>query len=141
MDDFIDLYQETIIAHSRNPRNYGPLEDANRSAVGYNASCGDDIRVHLKIIDGKIIAAHFTGEGCAISKASASIMIGAVEGTNVLQAKDLAQKIIASLSKSDVSIDQEDLGICAPLLGVRRFPMRVKCATLAWHALEEAVTF
>jgi nitrogen fixation NifU-like protein len=135
-----ELYQEVILEHSRNPRNFGPLENADRTAVGYNASCGDDIQVHLKFSGDWLSSVHFTGEGCAISKASASLMVGAVEGLKISTARIFVRHVIDVISgRNTEPVTEESLGSCAVLLGVRRFPMRIKCATLAWHALETAL--
>ena len=132
-----DLYQETILDHSRRPRNFQPLEDANRKAEGYNPLCGDRCKVFLKVHGGVIGKVTFQGAGCAISTASASLMTDALKGKTINEAEILLAKFHDLLT-----IDKPlpaDLGKLVVFSGVREFPARVKCATLAWHTLRAAL--
>lgn len=140
MSDLRELYQQVIIEHSKNPRNFKLLEDADRSAEGYNPLCGDEIKVYL-ILDGdRVSDVAFKGGGCAISKASASLMTGAVKGKTIEEVKELFQRFRDMVtSKHGGQIDEEGLGKLMVLSGVREFPVRVKCATLAWHTLRAAL--
>lgn len=136
MNDLRDLYQEVIFEHCRQPRNYGQLVNANRKAEGYNPLCGDKVKVYLHVANGVIVDAGFEGSGCAISTASASLMTEAVKGKTKEQALDLLNRFHGLVT--GMSID-EDLGKLAVLAGVREFPQRVKCATLAWHTMKAAL--
>ncbi|MFQ5699489.1 MAG: Fe-S cluster assembly sulfur transfer protein SufU [Myxococcota bacterium] len=138
MSDLRDLYQEVILDHTRRPRNFGPLEGATHCAQGYNPLCGDKIEIRL-IVDGdQIRDVHFQGSGCAISTASASLMTEALRGRSVAEARDLFERFHGVVA-SDASPDTSELGKLAVMGGVREFPMRVKCATLAWHTLQAAL--
>jgi nitrogen fixation NifU-like protein len=128
-----ELYQEVILDHNRNPRNFRALPDANRQAEGDNPLCGDHFTVFLKLDKDKIVDIAFQGAGCAISKASASLMTELIKGKTVAE----AQKYFADFRKmldSGVA-DEEALGSLCALGGVHNFPMRVKCAVLSWHAM------
>ena len=133
-----DLYQETILDHSRRPRNFQLLEDANRKAEGYNPLCGDQCKVFLKEHDGVIDKVTFQGAGCAISTASASLMTESLKGKTRAEALKLLEKF-HDLLTTDSAISQ-DLGKLVVFCGVRDYPARVKCATLAWHTLKSALT-
>ncbi|MHC8440633.1 MAG: Fe-S cluster assembly sulfur transfer protein SufU [Candidatus Eutrophobiaceae bacterium] len=133
-EDLSNLYQELIIDHNRHPRNFGALDGANRQLEGFNPLCGDKLTLYLKISDHQIADAHFSGEGCAISIASASIMTDMVKSTSVAE----AQKIFVRFHDLIHSTEPPDFlahGKLAALAGVRSFPSRVKCATLGWHTL------
>ena len=135
-----DLYQETILDHSKRPRNFQLLEDANRKAEGYNPLCGDRCKVFLKEHGGVIDKVTFQGAGCAISTASASLMTEVLKGKTVGEAETLLAKFHDLLTgPPDVKADGAGLGKLAVFSGVREFPVRVKCATLAWHTLESAL--
>lgn len=138
MSDLRTLYQEVIFDHNRNPRNYGKLADANRTAEGYNPLCGDRLTVYLKVSsDGLVEDASFEGQGCAISTASASLMTESVKGKTVAQAERMFEQFHAMVTKEgDVP---EELGKLAVLSGVREYPVRVKCATLCWHTVHAAL--
>jgi nitrogen fixation NifU-like protein len=137
--DLRDLYQEVILDHGRHPRNFGPLEGANRNSEGHNPLCGDHIEVHATVdSQGRIQDVRFEGHGCAISTASASLMTGAVKGKTVEEAKHLFEHFHDLLTK-DGAVADEDLEKLMVLEGVKEFPMRVKCATLAWHTLNAAL--
>ena len=141
MDDNLDdLYQDIILSHNKRPRNFGELDPRTHEAEGYNPLCGDRLTIYVQK-DGDIIdAVRFTGEGCAISRASASMMTEAIKG---LEGKALEEKIAEILEivagKEEPTIDPFELGELAALIGVRKFPPRVKCATLAWHTLTAAL--
>jgi nitrogen fixation NifU-like protein len=137
--DLMDLYQELILDHNRQPRNRGTL-DGGHDAEGYNPLCGDKVHVYVKL-DGNVIEdIRFEGSGCAISTASASIMSEAVKGKTLEEAKQLFDRFIAMVTEGPESLpDPEELGKLAAFAGVGRFPARVKCATLAWHTLTAAV--
>ena len=138
MSDLNDLYQEVILDHNRRPRNFHALEDASHTADGHNPLCGDRLRVYLKVEDGIVSDVSFEGAGCAISKASASMMTDAVKGKSVgdVQALfDRFHRMVTTPPEQPV----EDLGKLSSLAGVREFPVRVKCASLAWHTLKAAM--
>jgi nitrogen fixation protein NifU and related proteins len=135
-----DLYQEVILDHNKSPHNYREMADATRLALGHNPLCGDKLKLYVKIEGGRIADVAFQGSGCAISKASASIMTDAVKGATVEEAEALYGKFHDLLTgPSDVKADGSGLGKLAVFSGVREFPARVKCATLAWHTLESAL--
>jgi nitrogen fixation NifU-like protein len=136
-----DLYQEVILDHNRAPRNFVALPDANRSALGHNPLCGDQLTVFLRVDDSGVIqSVGFQGKGCAISKASASLMTEALSGKTVAEAEVLFGKFHDMLTgPPDVKADGKGLGKLAVFSGVREFPARVKCATLAWHTLHQAL--
>jgi nitrogen fixation NifU-like protein len=132
-----DLYQEVILDHNRRPRNFRAIEDG-ASAEGFNPLCGDRVTVYLKVEDGSIKDVSFQGSGCAISKASASLMTESVKGKTLEEAKalfDRFQRMITAPADSPI----DNLGKLTVLAGVRQFPVRVKCASLAWHTLQSAV--
>ena len=133
-----DLYQETILDHSKRPRNCHPMQDATRQAEGYNPLCGDKLKLYLKM-DGDIVAdVSFVGSGCAISTASASLMTESLKGKTREEALKLLDKFHELLT-TDTPVSK-DLGKLVVFCGVRDYPARVKCATLAWHTLKSALT-
>jgi len=137
-----DLYQEVIIDHSRRPRNFGPLPGHNHHAEGFNPLCGDKLTLYLKVVDGIIEEVRFEGAGCAISTASASLMSEALKGKSEAQAEELFARFHALLTEADekqAANQVESLGKLQVLAGVRDFPARIKCATLAWHTLHAAL--
>jgi nitrogen fixation NifU-like protein len=138
MADLRDLYQEVILEHSKQPRNYRELGDANHKAEGYNPLCGDHFTVYLKMEGDKIQDVSFQGSGCAISKASASMMTQSIKGKSKEEAETLFEKFHQLVTGAE-SGDREALGKLAVFAGVSEFPVRVKCATLAWHTLEAAL--
>jgi len=141
MSDLTDLYREVILDHNRRPRNFGPLDGENRRAEGHNPLCGDRLTVHLRVDGDRIAAISFEGSGCAISKASASLMTDAVKGGTVADAEALFERFHAMVKTPiDRPVDEDALGKLAALAGVREFPMRVKCASLAWHTLRAALS-
>jgi nitrogen fixation NifU-like protein len=140
MDDLDDLYQEIILSHNKRPRNEGILEPHNLEAEGYNPLCGDRLHVYVRRNGPRVEAVQFTGEGCAISRASASIMTEAIKGLSGADLDAKIEEVVALLTaKEEPEIDPFELGELAALLGVRKFPARVKCATLSWHTLAAAL--
>ncbi len=138
MSDLNDLYQEVILDHNRRPRNFHALADASHSAEGYNPLCGDRLTLYLKLADGMIEDVAFQGAGCAISKASASMMTDALKGRTVAEANALFDRFHRMVTTPpDQAV--EDMGKLSSLAGVREFPVRVKCASLAWHTLKAAM--
>jgi len=143
-----ELYQEVILDHNRRPRNFRVLE-GSRTAEGFNPLCGDHLTLYVKVEDGVIADVSFQGSGCAISKASASLMTESVKGKNVSEAARLFERFQqmitappdAPVEERDkgVSGDRVQLGKLKALAGVRQFPIRVKCASLAWHTLRAAL--
>ena len=133
-----DLYQEVILDHNRRPRNFRAI-DEGRSAEGFNPLCGDRVTVYLKVDDSGVIRdVSFQGSGCAISKASASLMTESVKGKTVEEAKALFERFQQMITApAETPID--DLGKLTVLAGVRQFPVRVKCASLAWHTMRSAM--
>lgn len=141
MMELRDLYQEVILDHNKQPRNFGVIAEAEHMAVGHNPLCGDQIQVYLELEDDRISDVKFDGSGCAISTASASLMTEAVKGRPVGEAEAMF-KDFHELLTGDPSIVAEvgpQLGKLAVFSGVREFPVRVKCATLAWHTLRAAL--
>jgi nitrogen fixation NifU-like protein len=139
VSDLRELYQEVILDHSKRPRNVGELE-GGLHAQGHNPLCGDRLTVYLDLQDGVVRDVRFRGEGCAISTASASLMTEAVRGRTPDEALELFERFHEAVTgAADVEIDTEGLGKLAVLTGVRRYPMRVKCASLAWHTLDAAL--
>jgi nitrogen fixation NifU-like protein len=132
-----DLYQEVILDHNRHPRNFRALADANRKAEGHNPLCGDRVQIFLHVEGDRVQGISFQGSGCAISTASASLMTEALKGRSVAEAHALFKRFHDLLTHG--SGNAEELGKLAVLAGVREFPIRVKCATLAWHTLEAAL--
>ncbi len=139
-DHLDDLYQEIILSHNKRPRNEGVLEPRSAEAEGYNPLCGDRLQVYVRTAGPTLEAVQFTGEGCAISRASASIMTEAVKGLDGAALEAKIEEVVGLLAaKEDPAVDPFELGELAALLGVRKFPARVKCATLSWHTLAAAL--
>lgn len=136
MNELRELYQEVIFDHYRKPRNFGPLASANRTADGYNPLCGDKVKVYLQVENGVIKDAHFEGAGCAISTASASLMTESLKGKREAEARRLLDDFHRMVTGG---AEAAGLGKLEALAGVREFPQRVKCATLAWHTLQAAL--
>lgn len=138
--DLQALYQEVILDHNKKPRNFRVIDPATHSARGHNPLCGDQIKVFLTVDDNQVIQdVSFKGEGCAISTASSSLMTEAVKGKTVAEAEALYHLFHDSVTE-DKDIDTSGLGRLAILTGVKKYPARVKCATLSWHALHAALT-
>lgn len=136
--DLRDLYQEVILDHNKRPRNFGKLATANRHAEGYNPLCGDRLTVWLDLSDGTIRDIAFEGSGCAISKASASMMTSELKGKTTAEAEETFRKFHRMVTEEG-AVDPEELGKLAAFSGVREFPVRVKCASLPWHTLDAAL--
>lgn len=140
MSDLRELYQQVILDHTKKPRNFQKLEGANRTAQGHNPLCGDDVTVYLRLEDDAIRSISFQGSGCAISKASASMMTDSVKGKTKAEAEALFKRFHDLVTVGgDEGADPGELGKLAVFAGVREFPVRVKCATLAWHTLRAAL--
>jgi nitrogen fixation NifU-like protein len=140
MSDLRELYQQVILEHCRSPRNFKELDGASHSAEGYNPLCGDQITVFVELDGDRIVDIAFKGSGCAISKASASLMTGAVKGKTLAEAEEMFGRFRDMVtSEHDANVDEDAMGKLAVLSGVREFPVRVKCATLAWHTLQAAL--
>jgi len=140
MTALTDLYQEVILDHNKTPRNYRTVEGATHSGLGHNPLCGDQLALYVKVEGGVIREIGFQGKGCAISKASASLMTEAVKGRSTEEAEALFARFHDLLTgPPDVPADAKAFGKLAVFSGVREFPVRVKCATLAWHTLRSAL--
>jgi nitrogen fixation protein NifU and related proteins len=139
MSDLSDLYQEVILDHNRRPRNFHALDNATHTADGHNPLCGDRLRIYLKVEDGIVSDVAFEGAGCAISKASASMMTDAIKGRTVGEVDALFERFHRMVT-TPPDRPVEDMGKLSSLAGVREFPVRVKCASLAWHTLKAAMT-
>ena len=139
MSDLRELYQQVILDHNRNPRNFKELPAATAKVEGYNPLCGDHYTIYLQL-DGDVIRdVGFTGNGCAISKASASVMSSTVKGKTTGEADELFETFHKLVTGKAGGLDAADLGRLAAFSGVSEFPTRVKCATLAWHSLRSAL--
>ena len=140
MSDLRQLYQEQILDHSKKPRNFRKLEEATRSAEGYNPLCGDKVTVYVKVEDGIVKDISFQGSGCAISTASASMMNATLKGKTMAEAEALFDRFHRMLTgQPDPGPGAVELGKLAVFSGVSEFPIRVKCATLAWHTVHAAL--
>jgi nitrogen fixation protein NifU and related proteins len=135
-DELNDLYQQVILDHSKSPRNFHKLEAANRVAQGHNPLCGDHVTVYLQMDDGVVKDISFQGSGCAISKASASILTTSLKGKTRDEVKTLFDKMHEMVT---TGAPQDDVGKLSVFAGVHKFPARVKCAILPWHAVIAAV--
>jgi nitrogen fixation NifU-like protein len=133
------LYQELILEHNRKPRNFREMTDADRTIEGRNPLCGDSLTLWVKLENDAIADVSFKGQGCAISKASASLMTAAVKGKTRAEAEDLFERFHRLVTGTLPESEQQSLGSLRALGGVSRFPLRVKCASLAWHALHTAL--
>src|ERR1044071_667601 len=139
MSDLRELYQQVILDHNKNPRNFRELPDATSHVEGYNPLCGDHYTVYLKVDGDTIEEVSFTGNGCAISKASASVMSSTVKGKSKDEAEELFDTFHKLVTGETGGPSAADLGRLAAFSGVSEFPARVKCATLAWHTLKSAL--
>ena len=140
MYDVDDLYQDVVLDHSRRPRNFKPIEGADRTQEGFNPLCGDRITVYMTL-DGDVISdVTFEGSGCAISKASASMMTESIKGKSRAEAEDIFGSFRAMVTReADAVVDRERLGDLEILEGVSAYPTRIKCATLSWHTMHAAL--
>jgi nitrogen fixation NifU-like protein len=140
INDLDELYKQVILDHNKNPRNFGVIENANSHAKGHNPLCGDQLDLYLVIEDGLIKDVKFNGSGCAISKASASIMTSLIKGKTIEEAKQLFDEFHNLVtSDPEAEIDTSELGKLEVFCGVREFPARIKCASLPWHTLAQAI--
>jgi nitrogen fixation NifU-like protein len=134
-----DLYQDVILDHGRRPRNYRRLEDADRQAEGLNPLCGDHFKLYVKLDGDRIRDIAFEGSGCAISKASASLMTSSVKGKTIKEAEELFSRFHKLVTEGPAAVQLSELGKLAALSGVCEFPTRVKCASLVWHTMKNAL--
>ena len=139
MSELTDLYQEVVLDHGKRPRNFGPLAGETHHAEGLNPLCGDHFVVHARVDGGVLAEVKFEGSGCAISKASASVMTAAVKGRSAAEVDALFERFHKLVTEGPQPGDEEALGKLAVFGGVHEFPTRVKCASLAWHALRQAL--
>ena len=140
MSELSELYQQVILDHNKKPRNFHKLETANRFAEGFNPLCGDQLKVYLDLEDDRVKEVSFEGSGCAISKASASMMTQAVKGKSKQEAEQLFNEFHRMvIGQLDEETEPNHLGKLTIFAGVREFPVRVKCATLSWHTLLAAL--
>ena len=139
-DELRELYQELILDHNRKPRNRRAMPDATSDADGYNPLCGDKVHVFVKLLGDRIADVSFDGQGCAISTASASLMTLALKGKTLAEAREIFDRFHAMVTgEPNAPVADEKLGKLAVFQGVCEFPVRVKCATLAWHTLKAAI--
>lgn len=139
MSDLREIYQEIILDHYRRPRNYSTLTEASHEASGHNPLCGDRIKIFLSVADGIVQDVGFQGAGCAISTASASLMTEAIKGRPLEEVEEIFQKFHGLMTDQEEPSPDLDLGKLEALSGVRQLPVRIKCATLAWHTLHAAL--
>lgn len=138
MSELAELYQEIILDHNKRPRNFREIPSCTCSAEGHNPLCGDEVKVFINVEDGKLSDVAFQGQGCAISRASASLMTGKTKGRTTGQARDMSTQVRDMLLGPE-ALPPAELGDLAALSGVRKFPARIKCAMLPWRALEAAL--
>lgn len=138
MFDIKDLYQEVIVDHNKNPRNFGKLNDATKTLEGFNLLCGDKLRLYIKTDNNRIEDISFDGSGCAISVASASLMTDSMKGKTLEEAENLFHEF-HHLITTDDELNLAAMGKLAALAGVREYPARVKCASLCWHTLHSVI--
>ena len=139
MSGLNELYQEILLEHNSKPRNFRNLEDPSETAEGYNPLCGDQITLYLKVEDGVITDVGFQGSGCAISRASASMMTQSVKGQTLEKAAQVSEAFRQMMTDPDAELDYDTLGDLESLAGVVEYPTRIKCAVLAWHTLRAAM--
>ena len=137
--DLSDLYQEILLEHNRRPRNFRTLDDATHQADGFNPLCGDQISLQLKVGDDKVDDVGFQGHGCAISRASASLLTQAVKGATADETMAMFDEFHKMMTEPDAELDVDLLGDLEMLAGVIAYPTRIKCAILAWHTLKAAM--
>ena len=139
MSELSELYQEILLEHNSKPRNFRKLEQATQSAEGYNPLCGDRITLYLNLQDGVIADVAFQGSGCAISRASASMLTQSIKAQSVAKAREIFQAIHQMLTEPGEALHHEVLGDLETLSGVVAFPTRIKCAVLPWHTMQAAL--
>lgn len=134
-----DLYQEILLEHNSKPRNFREVEEANRTSEGFNPLCGDQITLYLKVVDGVIDDVGFQGSGCAISRASASMMTQSIKGESVAKAQEIFDAFHQMIVEPGAELDYDTLGDLETLSGINEYPTRIKCAILAWHTMKAAL--
>ncbi len=139
MSDLGDLYQEILLEHNSKPRNFRKLEEPTQTVEGYNPLCGDKITLYVKVCDDIISDVGFQGSGCAISRASASMMTQSIKGQSTAKAREMFDIFHQMMTEPDADLDYDALGDLETLSGVIAFPTRIKCAVLAWHTLRAAL--
>ena len=140
MSGLSELYQEILLEHNSKPRNFRKVEEANHTSEGFNPLCGDQITLYLKVIDGLIDDVGFQGTGCAISRASASMMTQSIKGQTVEKAHEIFDAFHHMITEPGAELDYDTLGDLETLSGINEFPTRVKCAVLAWHTMKAALS-
>ncbi len=140
MSGLSDLYQEILLEHNSKPRNFRKVDDASATAEGYNPLCGDQITLYLKIVEGVVEDVGFQGVGCAISRASASMMTQSIKGKSLDDASVIFEAFHDMLTHPDSEPDFDTLGDLETLAGVNEYPTRIKCAILAWHTMRSALS-
>jgi len=140
MSGLSDLYQEILLEHNSKPHNFKAVEDASQTSEGFNPLCGDQITLFLKVVDGVIDDVGFQGTGCAISRASASMMTQSIKGQSVEQAEHIFDAFHYMITEPEGEIDLDTLGDLETLSGVNEYPTRIKCAILAWHTMKAALS-
>ena len=139
MSGLSELYQEILLDHNSKPRNFRRVEDPSRTADGYNPLCGDQVTVYLKLSGGLIEDVAFQGVGCAISRASASMMTQSIKGKSLAEADEIFDAFHRMVTEPDSELDSDTLGDLETLSGVNEYPTRIKCAVLAWHTMRSAL--
>ena len=139
MADLGDLYQEILLEHNSRPKNFRQLKDATATADGFNPLCGDKITLYIKVEGGAVTDVGFQGTGCAISRASASMLTQSIKGQTVARAQEIFQAFHTMLTEPGAELDYDTLGDLETLSGVIEFPTRIKCAILAWHTMISAL--
>ncbi len=140
MSGLSDLYQEILLEHNSKPRNFKTVEEANQTSEGYNPLCGDQITLFLKVVDGVIDDVGFQGTGCAISRASASMMTQSIKGQTLERAEQIFDAFHHMITEPGAELDLDTLGDLETLSGVNEYPTRIKCAILAWHTMKAALS-
>ena len=140
MSGLSDLYQEILLEHNSKPRNFRKVEDASTTADGYNPLCGDQITLYLKVVDDKVEDVGFQGVGCAISRASASMMTQSIKGRSLEEAQGIFDAFHSMITHPNEEPDYDILGDLETLAGVNEYPTRIKCAILAWHTMRSALS-
>ncbi|MQF89639.1 MAG: SUF system NifU family Fe-S cluster assembly protein [SAR202 cluster bacterium] len=135
-----DLYQEILLEHNSKPHNFKKVEEANQTADGFNPLCGDQITLYLKVVDGQIDDVGFQGTGCAISRASASMMTQSIKGQTLERAEQIFDAFHHMITEPGAELDFDTLGDLETLSGVNEYPTRIKCAILAWHTMKAALS-
>jgi nitrogen fixation NifU-like protein len=140
MSGLSDLYQEILLEHNSKPRNFRKVDEANQTSEGYNPLCGDQITLYLKVVNGVIDDVGFQGSGCAISRASASMMTQSIKGQSVERAQEIFDAFHHMITEPGCELDYDTLGDLETLSGINEYPTRIKCAVLAWHTMKAALT-